>query len=111
MTDQLSENQNQKLEKTPPPIWVPITLVIGFQIYRLLDYFNWEVAKAIFLITAVPEVNFDVLGHNLAFSFGLIHLAISQFFKSKRNSYSRRYIIIFWTIASFVLFLLIDGVR
>jgi hypothetical protein len=106
MTDQLSENQNEKLEKTPPPIWVPITLVICFHIYGLLHSFNWEVARAIFIINKVPSVAiFDTLGYNLAFSIGLIHLIISQFFKSKRNSYSRRYIIIFWTIASFFVFL------
>ena len=114
MTDQLLENQNQKPEKepekkpqkTPPPIWVPITLVICFHIYGLLHSFNWEVARAIFTITKVPSrAIFDTLGYNLAFSIGLIHLAISQFFESKRNSYSRRYIIIFWTIASFFVFL------
>ena len=110
MTDQLLENQNQKPEKEPekkpPPIWVPITLVICFHIYGLLHSFNWEVARAIFTIIKVPSVAiFDTLGYNLAFSIGLIHLAISQFFESKRNSYSRRYIIIFWTIASFFVFL------
>ena len=120
MTDQLLENQNQKPEKEPekkpqkkpPPIWIPITLVICFHIYGLLHFFNWEVARAIFTIITVPSVAiFDTLGYNLAFSIGLIHLAISQFFESKRNSYSRRYIIIFWTMVSFVvlLFLMQNG--
>ena len=30
---------------------------------------------------------FDTLGWNLLFSIGLIHLMISQFFKSQRNSF------------------------
>jgi hypothetical protein len=114
MTDQLLENQNQKPEKepkkkpqkTPPPIWVPITLVICFHIYGVLQSFNWDVKKAIFIIGEVPDVAiFDTLLYNLAFSIGLIHLIISQFFKSKRNSYTRRYIVIFWTMVSFVIFL------
>jgi hypothetical protein len=116
MTDQLLENQKSEKEpekkpqktpqKTPPPIWVPITLVICFHIYGVLQSFNWDVKKAIFIIGEVPDVAiFDTLLYNLAFSIGLIHLIISQFFKSKRNSYTRRYIVIFWTMVSFVIFL------
>jgi hypothetical protein len=112
MNDQLSENQNQNLEKKPPPIWVPITLVVCFHICGVLKLFNWEVRKAIFVISEVPSVAiFDTLGWNLLFSIGLIHLIISQFFKSQRNSYSRRYIVIFWTMVSFVVlpFLMPNG--
>ena len=106
MTDQLSENQNEKLEKTPPPIWVPITLVICFHIYGLLHSFNWEVARAIYMVTNAPSVAIDAIGNIFPIVLGLIHLAISQFFKSKRNSYSRRYIIIYWSIAAFAVLLL-----
>ena len=105
MTDQLSENQNQKLEKKPPPIWEPITLFICAYIWGLLLQFKWEVGRAIYMITHAPDVLFEAFGMFLMLVLGLIYLVISQFFKSKRNSYSRRYIIIFWTIASFFVFL------
>jgi len=106
MTDQLSENQNHKLEKQPPPIWVPITLVICAYIWGLLHHFNWELERALFMITQAPSVAIDSIGNIFPLVFGLIHLAISQFFKSKRNSYSRRYIIIYWSIAAFAVLLL-----
>ena len=114
MTDQLLENQNQKPEKepkkkpqkTPPPIWVPITLVICAYIWGLLLQFKWEVERAIYMITHVPGVLFNAFGMFLMLVLGLIHLVISQFFKSKRNSYSRRYIIIYWSLAAFAVLLL-----
>jgi hypothetical protein len=93
-------------EKRPPSIWAPITLVICAYIGGLLHHFNWEVARAIFMITNAPSVSIDAIGNVFPILLGLIHLAISQFFKSKRNSYSRRYIIIYWSIAAFVALLL-----
>ena len=114
MTDQLLENQNQKPEKepkkkpqkTPPPIWVPITLVICAYIWGLLLQFKWEVGRAIYMITHAPDVLFEAFGMFLMLVLGLIYLVISQFFKSKRNSYSRRYIIIYWSLAAFAVLLL-----
>ena len=106
MTDQLSENQNQKLEKKPPPIWVPITLVTCSYFLGLLFAFDLEVERAVFTITESPHLLIDYLGTVFPILLGLIHLAISQFFESKRNSYFRRYIIIYWSIAAIVLILL-----
>ena len=109
MTDQLLENQKpekepkKKPQKTPPPIWVPITLVICAYIWGLLLQFKWEVERAIYMITHVPGVLFDAFGMFLMLVLGLIHLVISQFYKNKRNSYSRRYIIIYWSLAAFAL--------
>ena len=51
-----------------------------------------------FLIEAIGTIPLIV--------FGLLHLASAQFFKSKRNSYSRRHTIIHWFIASLLLLLL-----
>ena len=93
-------------EKKPPVIWVPITLVICAYIWGLLHHFNWEVARAIYMVTNAPSVAIDAIGNIFPIVLGLIHLAISQFFKSKRNSYSRRYIIIYWSIAAFAVLLL-----
>ena len=96
----------KKTQKTPPPIWVPITLVICAYIWGLLLQFKWEVERAIYMITHVPGVLFDAFGMFLMLVLGLIHLVISQFYKNKRNSYSRRYIIIYWSLAAFALLLL-----
>ena len=93
-------------EKRPPSIWAPITLVICAYIWGLLHHSNWEVARAIYMITNAPSVSIDAIGNIFPILLGLIHLAISQFFKSKRNSYSRRYIIIYWSIAAFAVLLL-----
>ena len=98
-------------EKKPPVIWVPITLVICAYIWGLLHHFNWEVARAIYMVTNAPSVAIDAIGNIFPIVLGLIHLAISQFFKSKRNSYSRRYIIIYWSIAAFAVLLLVSNGR
>ncbi len=111
--ENLSEEENFKEpfgvaylpEKRPPPIWVPITLVICAYILGLLLLFNWEAARAIYIITMSPDVLFDSVGTGLLM-LGLIHLAISQFFKSQRNSYSRRYLIIYWSLAAIAFLLL-----
>jgi glycerol uptake facilitator-like aquaporin len=58
------------------------------------------------MITELPGLLIEAMGTAFPIVFGLIHLAISQFFKSKRNSYSRRYIIIYWSIAALLLLLL-----
>jgi hypothetical protein len=97
---------NSNTEKKPPAIWIPIILAITAYIFGLLHHFNWEVERAIFIITRAPGVAIEAIGTIFPLVIGLIHLGISQFFKSKRNSYSRRYIIIYWSIASFVLLLL-----
>jgi hypothetical protein len=100
----LEKEPEKKPQKKPPPIWEPIALVICFHICGVLQFFNWELKKAIFVISEVPSIAiFETLGWNLFFSIGLLHLVISQFFKSKRNSYTRRYIVIFWTMVSFAI--------
>jgi hypothetical protein len=102
----LKLSENQKLKKKPPPIWAPITLVTCAYILGLLYAFDLEVERAIFTITESPDLLIDYFGTVFPILLGLIHLAISQFFKSKRNSYSRRYIIIYWSIAAIVVLLL-----
>jgi len=97
---------NESILLNQPPIWVPISLVICAYIWGLLLQFNWEVEKTIYMITHAPEVLYGASGMFLMLVLGLIHLVISQFYKNKRNSYSRRYIIIYWSLAAFVILLL-----
>ena len=48
----------------------------------------------------------DALGAIFPLFLGLIHLGIAQFFESKRNSRSRRRIMIGWSLASIALLLI-----
>jgi hypothetical protein len=104
MTDQISENKY--IEKNPPAIWIPIALSITVYIFGLLHHFSWEVERLIFTITRIPHVAVEASGNVFPLVIGILHLGVSQLFESKRNSYSRRYIIIYWSIASFAMLLL-----
>jgi hypothetical protein len=103
---QSTEKVDQKMVKEPPAIWTPITLVAIAYIGALLFKADWDPGYALYAYPRNPSMAIDALGAIFPLFLGLIHLGISQFFKSKRNSRSRRRIIIGWSVASIAVLLI-----
>jgi hypothetical protein len=105
-----NDDSNKPVEKNPPPIWAPITLAAIAYIGALLFKADWDPGYALYAYPRNPSMAIDALGAIFPLLLGLIHLGISQFFISKRNSRSRRRIMIGWSLASIaVLFVAFVG--
>ena len=91
--------------KPAPPLWIPIGLAATAYVGALLFNAKWSLQYALYVYPRNPEMAIDALGAAFPLLLGLIHLAISQCFKSKRNSRSRRRIMIGWSIASLAVLL------
>jgi hypothetical protein len=98
--------KDQEITQEPPAIWVPITLAVIAYIGALLFKADWDIGYALYAYPRVPSMAIDALGAIFPLFLGLIHLGISQFFVSKRNSYSRRRIMIGWSLASIAVLLI-----
>jgi hypothetical protein len=96
----LDISKDQEITKEPPAIRVPITLAAIAYIGALLFKADWNLEYALFMYPRVPSMAIDALGGAFPLFLGLIHVGISQFFVSKRNSYSRRRIMIGWSWVS-----------
>jgi hypothetical protein len=107
MTEALLDNKNQTIEKNPPSIWIPVSLVICAYIGAILFRFEWDIARAIYTLPRAPGAAIESIGAIFPLLMGFVHLAISQFFEGKRNAYTRRYIIIYWSIASIAILLFV----
>ena len=97
----------ENLHETPPPsIWTPIALAAGAYFGALLFKADWSLDYALYAYPRNPSMAIDALGAIFPLFLGLIHLGISQFFISKRNSRSRRRIMIGWSLASLAVLLI-----
>ena len=93
-------------EIVPPPIWLPISLAAIAYLGALLFKAKWDLGYALYAYPQNPSMAIEALGAIFPLWFlGLIHLGISQFFVSKRNSYSRRRIMIGWLLVSIAILL------
>lgn len=100
----------QEITKEPPAIWIPITLAATAYVGALQFKADWSLEHAVYAYSRAPSMAIDALGAIFPLFLGLIHLGITQFFVSKRNSYSRRRIMIGWSIVSLaVLFVAFVG--
>ncbi len=106
MNKTLPADKEKGAIKEPPAIWVPITLASIAYIGALLFKADWSLEYAVYVYPRVPSMAIDALGAIFPLFLGLLHLGISQFFVSKRNSYSRRRIMIGWSIASLAVLLI-----
>lgn len=106
MNDALAANKDQEIAKEPPAIWVPITLAATAYLGALLFKANWSLEYALFAYPRNPSMAIDALGAIFPLLLGFMHLGISQFFVGKRNSYSRRRIMIGWSLASIAVLLI-----
>ena len=100
MDEALQADKDQETTKEPPAIWVPIALAATAFMGALLFKADWSVEYAVFAYPRNPSMAIDALGAIFPLFLGLIHVGISQFFASKRNSYSRRRIMIGWSWVS-----------
>jgi hypothetical protein len=101
-----NDDSDKSVEKNPPPIWAPITLAAIAYIGALLFKADWDPEYALYAYPRNPSMAIDAIGAIFPLFLGLIHLGISQFFKSKRNSRSRRRIMTGWSLVSIVVLLI-----
>ena len=101
-------DNNEEIKNMPPSIWIPITLAVCGYILAILYVYDFEVSRAIYMTIGLPfSTAVDALGTSVLLLIGVVHLVISQLFKSKRNSRSRRNIMIFWSTANIALVLFV----
>ena len=99
-------DNNEEIKNMPPSIWIPITLAVCGYILAILFTYDFEVSRAIYMTIGLPFYTaVDALGASFLLLIGVVHLVISQLFKKKRNSLSRRNIMNFWTTANIALLL------
>ena len=101
-------DNNEEIKNMPPSIWIPITLAVCGYILAILFTYDFEVSRAIYMTIGLPfSTAVEALGASVLLLIGVVHLVISQLFKSKRNSRSRRNIMIFWSTANIALVLFV----
>jgi hypothetical protein len=107
MNEAQKADEDQEIAKEPPAIWVPITLAATAYLGALLFKADWSLEYAVFAYPRNPSMAIDALGAIFPLFLGLVHLGISQYFVSKRNSNSRRRIMIGWSIISLAVLLIV----
>ena len=106
MSEALAVDKDQETTKEPSAIWVPITLAAIAYIGALLFKAKWDLEYALYAYPRAPSMAVEALGAIFPLFLGLIHLGISQFFVSRRNSRSRRRIMIWWSLLSIAVLLI-----